>query len=63
MSRFIKPVKKDDVILLEGRVRKSGSKLAFLDGSIYLKENDQSYELKNNLLVACGQHIKFVTQK
>ena len=56
---FIKPAKLNETILVEGRVIKVGSKMAFLKADVYLKDG-QEISLDKSLLVATGSHTKFI---
>jgi acyl-coenzyme A thioesterase PaaI-like protein len=49
----------NDCLLVEGRVVKSGGKIAFLKADVYVKEND-SFLLNEDKLVARGTHTKYV---
>lgn len=56
---YLKPAKLDETILIEGKVIKSGSKLAYLEANIYLKKQN-SFELNKDKLVAVGFHTKYI---
>ncbi|CAF0741536.1 unnamed protein product [Brachionus calyciflorus] len=56
---YMKPAKLNETILIDGKVVRYGSKLAFLEAKFYLKEAD-SYETKKELLIATGSHTKFI---
>lgn len=56
---YLKAAKLNETILIEGRVLKQGSKLAYLEANIYLKDND-SFKLDKDKLVAVGFHTKFL---
>lgn len=57
---YIKAVKLNESVLIEGRVMKCGSKIAFLEADLYLKDKDGSCELKKENLVATGSHTKYI---
>ena len=59
---YLKPARLDETILIEGKVIKSGSKLAYLEANIYLKINSKqnSFELNKDKLVAVGFHTKYI---
>ena len=56
---YLKPAKLDETILIEGKVIKSGIKLAYLEANIYLKKQN-SFELNKDKLVAVGFHTKYI---
>ena len=57
---YIKAVRINESILVEGRVVKCGSKIAFLEADLYLKDKSGSNELKKENLVATGSHTKYI---
>ncbi len=56
---YLKAAKLDETILIEGKVIKSGTKLAYLEANIYLKKQN-SFELDRDKLVAVGFHTKYI---
>ena len=56
---FLKAAKLNDTVLIEGKVIKTGSKLAFLEASLYLKDSN-SFELDKNKLIAVALHTKYL---
>jgi len=57
---YLKAAKLDETILIEGKVIKSGNKLAYLEANIYLKKDENSFELNKEKLVAVGFHTKYI---
>jgi acyl-coenzyme A thioesterase 13 len=56
---FLKPAKLGETLLIEGRVIKAGSKMAYLAAEVYVKDTE-SLELRQEALVATGTHTKYI---
>ena len=55
---YLKAAKLNETILIAGKVTKAGSKLAYLEAKIYVKD-PETYELNKEKLVAVGFHTKY----
>lgn len=56
---YLKAAKLNETVLIEGKVIKSGSKLAYLEANLYLKDA-QSFQLDKNKLIAVALHTKYL---
>ncbi len=57
---YLKAAKLNETILIEGKVTKAGSKLAYLEAKLFIKDSN-SFELNKDRLVAVGFHTKYIS--